>query len=339
MPNYPDLRIAVVGAGSTGGLLAGLLTKKGYQISLVTGRSEYTDILLLQGITLGEGTVRERIHVPVITHPGGFYEPPDIVFLCVKGFDISEAARALAGSVQSGTAIVIFQPIIYEAAVKKAIPRGKLISGIMEWSSLREDRFAYTRTSGGSFYLGPVRDALPPVISTAGNILSETGENYTIDNGIESMKWGKFIVDAVLNAFGLILGCTFGEFLSERDIRRKAIEAMGETAGVIRSLGKTPAGFASLNFRPFKPRRSTVENLDCHIMLRNYGLAHRNRISTDLQALRRGGKSETAELLSFVIREAGSAGISIPAVERLYGEHQEIFSGNSVPSLRKIQKI
>ncbi|MFP4383350.1 MAG: ketopantoate reductase family protein [Spirochaetia bacterium] len=339
MPKFPDLRIAVIGAGSTGGVLAGLLKKKGYDVTLVTGKAESTGILLMQGITLKEGTVKERIPVPAVTHPSELNRSPDIVFLCVKGYDIAEAAESFSPIIQNGTCIVVFQPVIYEEALKNAVTDGKLVSGVIGWSAAKDKRFTYTKTSRGGFILGPMRNALMPVITAVGDILSETGENYVIDNRIESIKWGKLIIDSVLNAFGLILGCTFGEFLSEREIRLKAIEVMGQTADTVRSLGKEPAGFGTVRFGPVKIDRNTVENLDCHIMLRNYGAAHKNRISTDLQSLNRGDTIETAGILIFIIGQSEKAGISVPGLKKLYSVHQDIASGKMMPSLRNIHKI
>lgn len=106
------MRVAVVGAGGTGGYFGGLLAHAGEDVTFIA-RGAHGEAIAQRGLTIKAARFGERTIRAHVTDDPSTVGPVDLVLFCVKAYDTvpaAEAARPLIGpetmllSVQNGIA-------------------------------------------------------------------------------------------------------------------------------------------------------------------------------------------------------------------------------------------
>jgi len=88
------MRIAVVGAGGTGGNFGGLLARAGQDVTFIACGA-HLEALRTRGLTL-ESTLAGTFTLPVkATDKPGEVGPVDLVLFCVKTYDVDAAAESI----------------------------------------------------------------------------------------------------------------------------------------------------------------------------------------------------------------------------------------------------
>ncbi len=102
-----EKRIAVVGIGATGAVLAAALLSRNPNTILVDPRPGLGDALKARGITIS-GAISFQVPVKAFHESIGALKeaPPDIVFLCTKTFHLAKVLEELKGVAAPGTKIV-----------------------------------------------------------------------------------------------------------------------------------------------------------------------------------------------------------------------------------------
>src|SRR5437868_14674251 len=110
MPNFlparrPTMRIAIIGAGGTGGYFGGLLARAGEDVTFIA-RGANLAAIRSQGLT-----VRSRLFgdftVPVhATDDPGSVHPVDLILVCVKSYDTAAATESIRPLVGPETLII-----------------------------------------------------------------------------------------------------------------------------------------------------------------------------------------------------------------------------------------
>lgn len=98
------MKITVVGGGAIGGIVAARLARAGVPVNLLA-RGAHLDAIQHNGLTLIEGDDRYVLNVSATDQPETL-GVQDLLFICLKGPALNQAARSLAPLVGSGTHIV-----------------------------------------------------------------------------------------------------------------------------------------------------------------------------------------------------------------------------------------
>ena len=128
---------------------------------------------------------------------------------------------------------------------------------------------------------------------------------------MRAMIWNKLIVSAAINPLSAVLGVENGRLLTDRGaletLRRLALEA----ASVARAMGiSSPACL--------DPVRE-VERV-CR------GTAH--NVSSMLQDVRNGRRTEIEAITGMMVKEARAAGVAVPANEQLLAQVRKLEARN-----------
>ncbi|SDE24484.1 2-dehydropantoate 2-reductase [Paraburkholderia lycopersici] len=102
--NTPSQKITVVGAGAIGGLIAARLARVGIAVS-VLARGAHLDAIRRDGLAVVEGEARYTVAVNA-TDNAASLGAQDLVFICLKGQALAQAAASLAPLVGPHTHIV-----------------------------------------------------------------------------------------------------------------------------------------------------------------------------------------------------------------------------------------
>jgi 2-dehydropantoate 2-reductase len=102
------MRIAVVGAGGTGGYFGGLLARAGQDVTFIA-RGANLEALRARGLTV-ESRLAGTFTLPVrATDNPGDVDPVDLVLLCVKTYDTDAAAESVRRLIHPDTMLLSLQ--------------------------------------------------------------------------------------------------------------------------------------------------------------------------------------------------------------------------------------
>lgn len=240
MPDRPD-RIVIVGAGAIGGVVGGLLTRAGYDVTLIDHWVEHVEAMKTHGLRLS-GPLIGDIRVPVdarhIHEVQAIDEPFDLGFLAVKSYDTEWAAALLSPLVREDGAIVDFQNGINDERVAAVVGRERTLGcvitigcGLYEpGHCIRTD----TRTLG--FKVGELGGALSERAVRIAAIINQVAGAEATDN-LWGERWGKLAVNCMANAVAGLTGYGSGEVRSRDDTRRLCIRIAAEVIEVGRAHG------------------------------------------------------------------------------------------------------
>ncbi|WP_441249478.1 2-dehydropantoate 2-reductase [Kitasatospora sp. McL0602] len=153
-PSRP--RIAVLGAGSIGCHLGGMLAAAA-DVTLI-GRPAAMAAIERDGLTLtGAGAARRELRVPgdlrVATGPEGAAKA-DYVLVTVKSADTVSAARELAGHLSPGAVVASFQNGLHNTALlREELPCHRVLAGMVPYNVVRAGAAAVHQGSGGQVML------------------------------------------------------------------------------------------------------------------------------------------------------------------------------------------
>ncbi|WP_276273194.1 ketopantoate reductase family protein [Haloarcula litorea] len=220
--------IAVVGAGSLGSLLGGLLARE-HDVTLV-GREPHV------------GRVRERgLRVTGVesfcVEPAAATEVPDaadLALVAVKSYDTAGAAAALADcaldaclSVQNGLG--------NEATLADALDC-PVLAGTCTYGARLTEPGTVAYTGRGEVALGASEGGPSQVAERVGAALDAAGVVTTVAEDMPTRLWGKLAVNAAVNATTALARVENGA-LADGPAREVAHDAARETARVARERG------------------------------------------------------------------------------------------------------
>ncbi|WP_160684568.1 2-dehydropantoate 2-reductase [Clostridium sp. C2-6-12] len=143
------MKIGIVGIGAVGGYISAMLCKSSENVYVI-GNGERIDTIKNNGISLKSETVGNFVAFPTIVTevPKKKIELMDIVFVCVKGHSLKEAAKVISPMVDNHTLII---PIINDehggTELYSYLGKGKVAEGTMYITSKFEDEGIINHTS------------------------------------------------------------------------------------------------------------------------------------------------------------------------------------------------
>lgn len=297
------MRIAVLGAGAIGGVLAALLSRAGDDV-VVTARGEHGAAIARDGLELSGGWGSFVARVPVVDR----VDPPvDLIVLATKAHDSASALRAVDGC--DGTPVVVVQNGLGGAdAVRDALPHSPVAIGLALFAAslLAPGHVSVTGpaplTLAGddaaiAIALPALRAALPAEV--------------TVTDDVRGAQWTKLLVNQV-NALPAITGLSVQQVVAHDGLRRILARGMVETAVVGRALGVRWAQVGSVGAAEVDELLAgdlrAAEALPRALAERMGDVP--NPAST-LQSIRRGRSTEI-DALNGAVADA-AAGLRIPA--------------------------
>lgn len=124
------MRIAVVGAGGTGGFFGGMLARAGEDVTFIA-RGAHLAAIRADGLTVQSQTVGDFALPVAATDDPGSVGPVDLILFCVKAYDTgaaAEAARPLVGP--ETTLLSVQNGVDNEAEIGRIIGAHHVIGGL-----------------------------------------------------------------------------------------------------------------------------------------------------------------------------------------------------------------
>jgi 2-dehydropantoate 2-reductase len=298
------MRIAIVGAGGVGGLLAGLLARAGDEV-LVVARGAHGEAIRRDGVRVESplGTFTQR--VAAVSDDPAAVGPADAVLVAVKAWQVPELAPRLAPLLGSGGFLVPLQNGVAAAdQLAGALGAERVAGGIIHvlaWIAgpgLVRHAGRPPRVTLGE--RGSGRASTDGRLEALASALRRAGAEVVLAEDIERASWEKFLTIAPWGTVGAVARAPIGVLRSVPETRALLEATMEELASVGRARGVAlpPDAVAKvLGFIDGAPPDATAS------------------MQRDLGA---GRPSELEDQTGTVVRLGREARVPVPITEALY---------------------
>jgi 2-dehydropantoate 2-reductase len=190
------MEFLVVGAGSLGSLLGGLLARA-HDVTLV-GRESHVAAVRESGLTV-EGAVEAQVHPAAETAvPGGRF---DCALVTTKAFDTAAAARDLADAGTDLDAVLsLSNGLGNEATLADALADPTVLAGTCTYGALTPEPGVVRCTGVGEVVLGAHEGGPSATADRVGEAFAAAGIETTVAADMPRRLWEKLAVNAGINA-------------------------------------------------------------------------------------------------------------------------------------------
>jgi len=306
------MRIAVIGAGAIGALVAGYLKIKGEEVSLIA-RPQAIKAIQKNGLEISG--VRGEFDIPIPVSDRLDYRP-NLLILATKTQDIDEALRQNLKFIPTLDILTTQNGVQADAIVAKYARQDKIISSIVMFGAtyLGPDKFMHNFE--GSWIMGKPFAANDEKVVQISEVLNKIFP-VVVSDKIRGMKYLKIFVNAN-NCIPAILGLSMREAFSESDTSRISIAIWKEGLNVMQKAG---IGLVSLPDFPLERLMKLtsipiVEGAKIFSGIMQ-GLSKEPLYGSILQSIKRGKLSEIDYINGEFVSIAGKNGISAPLNKKL----------------------
>ncbi len=226
------MKIAVIGAGAIGSLVAGYLKLKDEDVSLV-GRPDAVSAIIAHGLKISG--VRGDFKVPIDTSEL-LVSKPGLVILATKTQDIEEALKENLTFLKDSLILTTQNGVQADNIVSKYISKENIISSIVMFGATYLEPGKVVHNFEGSWVVGSIFSARPNEKVILDSLILNKAFPVIISEEMTGMKYLKIFVNAN-NCIAAILGVSMQEAFSDLDISRISIAIWKEGFDIILKAG------------------------------------------------------------------------------------------------------
>jgi 2-dehydropantoate 2-reductase len=301
------VRIAVIGAGAVGGLLAALLDRAGHKVA-VTARGDHLAALRADGIALDGGY---GSHVARVAAGETLTETPELAILATKAQDAEAALRENAAHLEGVTLLVVQNGLGGIRVAREVLPGSPLLGGLALFATSYLSPGRITVTAALPIVLGAAEGTPRAELERVAEVLRPALPVELVDN-LKGAQWTKLLVNHV-NALPAITGLSVQQTVADPALLRVLAASLRETVRLANRIGirftglqgfpgwalpwigRGPLALAAIMPRVLAKRMGEVPNP-----------------GSTLQSLRRGQLTEIDFLNGAVVRVAHEHGLDAP---------------------------
>ncbi|HWA58771.1 MAG TPA: 2-dehydropantoate 2-reductase [Gemmatimonadales bacterium] len=296
------MRIAIVGAGGVGGYFGGRLAEAGEEVIFIA-RGAQLAAMRAHGLRVKSIAGDVTIQPVRVTDDPASVGPVDAVLLCVKAWQVGEAAVAMRPMIGPGTVVVPLENgVEAPEEIAAALGPGHAAGGLCRVLAFIAAPGEIHHTAiEPSLALGELDGVVSPRIARLRDALARCrGVTVEVPPDIRAAMWTKFLFIAPVSGIGAVTRTPIGIFREVPETRRMLVAALEEIALRAATLGVNLPGDAvrkTLAFTDAIPADGTTS------------------MQRDLME---GRPSELDAQVGAVVRLAERAGVDVPVHRFLY---------------------
>jgi len=240
------MHVVIYGVGGIGGFLMGkigpLFSKPGSGVDnlSVVARGDHLQAIQSRGLTYRDPEQNERTVFPsMATDAPERLSWADIVFICVKGYDLEKAVESVSRIVGTNTIVL---PLLNGAdiydRVREILPKGIVLPGAIYISSSITAPGIVSHTGGkGLIITGAEPGSVMDQPSALKELFEEAGIVYEWHTDPLPAIWGKFVFIAPFCLVTAVADKTIGEVCADTQLNSDVREMIAESARVAAAAG------------------------------------------------------------------------------------------------------
>lgn len=288
------MKVLVVGPGAMGTLFSGMLAFGGHEVWLLGRRTEVVAAIAREGVTVVRGDTRRTVRVNPTVRAGDA-GPAELVIVFVKGYDTLQACKDALPSVGPETVVLTLQNGLDNVeTIASVVGRDKVLAGVTAHGATLLGPGLVRHAGEGETAIGELDGRETDRLRRVAAAFRRAGIEVELSQAVDSLIWGKLVVNAAINPLTALLRVPNGELLAREDARRLMRAAALEAVAVAQALG-IPL--------PYPDPVERVETV-CRLTASNR--------SSMLQDVDRGIQTEIDLINGAVAREGESHGVPTP---------------------------
>ncbi len=232
------MKIAVYGSGGVGGYFGGRLACSGNQVAFIA-RGAHLQAMQQQGLVVESIKGDFTLPSPTATDNPAGIGPVDVVLVCVKNWQVTEVARAMAPLIGPDTFVVsLLNGVESPDRLGEVLGRERVLGGVAKIFSFIE-RPGLIRHIGHepTLMLGELDGTSSERLERLAGALTAAGITVELPDSILLEMWKKFLFITGWGGLGAISRAPIG-ILREQPATRAIIDqCMHETQAVARAAG------------------------------------------------------------------------------------------------------
>ncbi|MCX5696804.1 MAG: ketopantoate reductase family protein [Candidatus Omnitrophica bacterium] len=225
------MKIAVIGAGAIGGLVAGYLALQQEDVFLV-GHADSVKAIKARGLSISG--VRGDHHVTLgIAETLG--STPDLAILATKTHDVPQAIKDNLQYLKGATLLTTQNGVRADSLVAQYLPREKIISSIVMFGATYLEPGKIIHNFEGSWIIGKSAYSNDEAFLRFFSLLGKAFPTQVVED-ISGMKYLKIFVNAN-NCIPAILGLSMQEAFSDVEVSKISIAVWKEGLRVVNAAG------------------------------------------------------------------------------------------------------
>jgi len=308
------MRIAVMGAGSIGTIVGGLIAKSGQDVVLIDADERNVAALNAHGASIRgflELTTPVKAILPVQME--GRY---DLVFLTTKQTFNEVALAQLLPHLGENSTVCTLQNGIPEESVAAHVGAKRTVGGAVGFGATWLEPGVSMLTSTMmvmekfAFDIGEPDGQLTPRIYMVQKVLSAVGGTTVMPNFM-GIRWAKLLMNATFSGMSAALGCTFGDVLNDPEAMQVLAHIADECIRVARACGHRLAEMQGVDMETLelKPGEQLKDKMPLYIQV--WG-PHAKLKASMLQDLEKGRRTEINYINGYVCRKGRERGVATP---------------------------
>ena len=296
------MHVVIIGAGSLGSAIGGVLSLAGHDVVLVTRNRAHVDAIRRDGLRLDDGEIVHLAH-PVADTEYRHHVIADLAIVLVKSFDTADAVRAALPVIDETTTVLTLQNGVgCEETIAEIVGADRVVVGrTFVGGRIVEPGVVEYGVLGRTTTIGELDGDVTARIGRIATAFRSAGMQTDVSTDVRSMMWEKLFVNVATGAWSALTGLPYGELSVHRDVERMAIATVAEAIAVARALG-----VHVVTTDPEVPWRRAWEGLP-------YGFK-----ASMLQSVEKGGRTEVDVMHGAVSRGGRDAGVPTPVNDTLW---------------------
>lgn len=237
-PEFNFKKIAIVGAGPVGAVLAAFLARGGHDVVLCDVRQELVEPAAGPGIIIeGEESFQQPVSGVCTSVDDLAAHDPDVIFLTVKANALPLIASAIEGFIRPGMFAVSWQNgLDTELALAEKLGRDAVIRAVVNYGCtlIEPGRVNLAFHHPPHIIQGLGKEAQTAALSIAG-ILTKCGLPTQESEDIVPIVWRKNIMNSCMNPVCAITGMTMSEAINDPIIFQLIDSVIKESVNVARA--------------------------------------------------------------------------------------------------------
>lgn len=232
------MRIAVIGAGGTGGYYGGLLARHGHQVTFVA-RGAHLQAIQKNGLQIRSIFGDFSIVPARATDDPSQVGEVDLILFCTKTYDTDAAVQRMRPLVGVATTVLSLQNGIDAAErIGNIIGMEHMIAGATWISSAVEAPGVIRHMSEfRRIVIGELDGRITPRLQAVYEAFKETGVTIELSDNIQKVLWTKYVFISAASGFGALTRLPMGDYRSVPETRAMILALMREVEAVARAHG------------------------------------------------------------------------------------------------------
>ena len=234
------MKVAILGAGSLGCAIGGVLTEAGHEVWLINRNADQVEAMNARGLILRDGGADRTVRVQAATlaHAAGRV---DLVVVLVKSFHTGEAMQGAMSLLGPKTMVLSLQNGVgHEDILSNIVGRERVLAGktYVGGTQLGVGHIAIG-VRGKETHIGELDGRLTERVQAIAQMFTSAGLVTTVSANILGTIWDKLLVNVATGALSGITGLPYGKLYQVPEVEACAVAAVAEAMAVAKASGVT----------------------------------------------------------------------------------------------------